>query len=80
MDAITAELFKQGLGYVLFLGALAVAYLKDKQLLAEKDKNAASMEKLAELFTGTARDLLNGYGNLQKSIDALTSIITSNKP
>ena len=77
MDAITAEIFKQGLGYVLFLGTFGIAVVKDRQLLAEKDKNAESMKKMAEIFTGTAKDLLNGNSNLQKSIDALTSIITN---
>lgn len=79
MDFISEYLFKQGLGYVLFLGALAVCAWLLRLLLNEKDRNAEAMERITNLFTATAKDLINGNANLQKSVDTLIAIINAKK-
>ena len=79
MNEVFTELFKQGLGYVLFLGAVLVCGYLFKLLLAEKDKRAEDVKEISQIFTSTAKDLLNGNANLQTSINTLTSIINTKR-
>lgn len=76
---ISEYLFKQGLGYVLFLGSLGINAYFFKLLIREKDKRSEDVKEMGEIFTTTAKDLLNGNTNLQTSINTLTSIINTKR-
>lgn len=78
MDFI-GELAKQGLGYFLAAGELLAIIYLFKLLMAEKDKRSEDVKEMGGIFTNTAKDLLNGNANLQKSIDTLTSIINTKR-
>jgi hypothetical protein len=72
-------ILKQGFGYVLFIGALFVVLYLFRLLMAEKDRRSTDVKDMGIIFTNTAKDLLNGNANLQKSIDTLTSIINTKR-
>lgn len=78
MDFI-GELAKQGLGYFLAAGELIIIGYLFRLLLTEKDKRSEDVKEMGAIFVGTAKDLLNGNANLQKSIDTLTSIINTKR-
>lgn len=64
-----------GLGYALFLGAVGVIGIQYKNAREDAKTYADDLKEVTVTFTATAKDLLNGNANLQKSVDALTSII-----
>lgn len=78
MDFI-GELGKQGFGYFLAAGELVAIIYLFKLLIAEKDKRSIDVKEMGQIFVGTAKDLMNGNANLQKSIDTLTSIINTKR-
>jgi len=78
-EQVFTKIFEQGFGYVLFLGTIIVVAYLFKLLMAEKDKRASDIKELGVVFTNTAKDLLNGNANLQKSVDTLTSIINTKR-
>jgi len=79
MNEIFTELFKQGLGYVLFLGAVLIIFYQYKINREDNKKYSDDLKEITAQFTGTAKDLLNGNNNLQKSVDTLTSIINTKR-
>lgn len=79
MQEVINIILKQGFGYVLFVGSLFIIVYLFKLLIAEKDKRSEDVKEMGGIFTSTAKDLLNGNVNLQKSIDTLTSIINTKK-
>lgn len=79
MEEIINIILKQGFGYVLFVGALFVIAYLFRLLQAEQSKRSGDLKEIALIFTNTAKDLLNGNANLQKSIDTLTSIINTKR-
>ena len=76
---ISEYLFKQGLGYVLFLGSMLINAYLFRLLIREKDKRSEDIREMGQIFTNTAKDLLNGNANLQTSINTLTSIINTKR-
>lgn len=79
MDALTEYIFKQGLGYALFVGSLGVSGFLLRQLLSEKDKRAQDLKEITALFVSTSKDLLNGNANLQKSVETIVTMLNNNK-
>ena len=79
MDQVIEYIFKQGLGYVLFLGAMLLWGQTAHLLLQEKDKRAQDIKDLTTVFTGTAKDLLNGNAALQKTLDGVVAILQNQK-
>lgn len=79
MEQFTEYFFKQGLLGVLFIGSLILNGYLFRQLITEKDKNAAALERMSTNYTTIAKDLMYGNANLQKSIDTLVGIITNKK-
>lgn len=70
MEAVTEYLFKQGLGYVLFIGSAGVCTVLFRLLIQEKDRRAQDVKDITQVFTATAKDLLNALDTQQRSLDA----------
>jgi hypothetical protein len=79
MNEVFSELFKQGLGYVLFLGAVLIIFYQYKVNREDNKKYSNDIKEITITFTNTAKDLLNGNNSLQKSIDMLTNIINTKR-
>lgn len=72
---LTAGIAQQGFGYVLFLFSLGALGWAIRGWLQEKDKRAQDIKDITTVSVSTTRDLLNANANLQKSVDAIATVL-----
>lgn len=72
-------LYKQGLGYALFLFTLPALFWAVKGWLDEKEKRTQDAKDLSAKFAETAEKLLNSNSSLQKTVDAIAVILQTKK-
>ncbi len=79
VEAINEYLFKQGLGYALFLGSMFInAWLLIK-LLDEKEKRLQDNKDYGKLSADTAKEHFTTLDNFRKSLDAAITIFSGKK-
>lgn len=68
---------EQGLGYMLFAGALLVISYLYRQLINEKEKRVSDLVNTREVYMTTLKDLLNTVQNMQKTVDSIVTVLDS---
>lgn len=78
MDYLT-EIAKQGLGYLLFVGAVAVNLYQYKENRRINDRFIDYMQKYGDINSAVARDIVNSMQNMKGAIESLTDWMQYNK-
>lgn len=80
VESVFEYLFKQGLGYVLFLGSLLINGYLLKKLLDEKEKRLQDAKDNGKTAADTEKEHFIALDNFRKTMDAIVTILNSRKP